>query len=51
MEMTREEITRYMHLSLDVMMASRQEKRNDEKVSPFVGAVLVKPDGEVMWCF
>ena len=47
MELTREEIARYMRLSLEVMKASKQERRDDEKVSPLVGAVLVKPDGSV----
>lgn len=47
MELTREEIAKFMRLSLEVMKASKQERRDDEKVSPLVGAVLVKPDGSV----
>lgn len=47
MELTKEEKLQYMRLSLEVMKTSKQERRDDEKVSPLVGAVLVKPDGAV----
>ena len=36
-----------MQLAIDVMRESVAEKRNDDKQSPLVGAVLVKPDGSV----
>jgi ATP-dependent DNA helicase RecG len=41
-----EDILQYMKLAIDVMKKSVQEPRND-KTSPKVGAVLVKPDGTV----
>ncbi len=47
MELTKEQILQYERMSLDVMMRSKQEKRDDAKISPLVGAVLVKPDGSV----
>lgn len=37
----------YMRLAMSVMKNSRQEKRDDGAISPHVGAVLVKPNGEV----
>ena len=43
--MTKEEIRHYMELSIEVMKSSIQEGRKDGKVSPLVGAVLVRPDG------
>ena len=45
--MTREDIRKYMELSIEVMKSSIQEVRADAKPSPFVGAVLVKKDGTV----
>ena len=45
--MTKEEIRKYMELSIEVMKSSIQEVREDAKPSPFVGAVLVKKDGSV----
>jgi len=47
MELTKEQILQYEQMSLDVMMRSKQERRDDAKISPLVGAVLVKPDGSV----
>ena len=41
----------YMQLAVDVMKQSKQERRNDTKISPLVGAVLVKPDGEVVTAY
>ena len=41
----------YMQLAVEVMKKSMQEKRNDTKISPLVGAVLVKPDGEVVTAY
>ena len=41
----------YMQLALDAMMKCKQERRNDTKISPSVGAVLVKPDGEVVTAY
>lgn len=38
----------YMRMAMTVMKESRHEKRDDGAVSPYVGAVLVKPDGEVV---
>lgn len=38
----------YMRMAMTVMKESRQEKRDDNAVSPYVGAVLVKPDGDVV---
>ena len=35
----------YMRLSIEEMRKSIQESRNDEKISPKVGAVLVRNDG------
>lgn len=36
----------YMQMAIDVMKQSIAEGRNDDKVSPKVGAVLVSPDGK-----
>jgi len=41
----------YMRLAVDVMKESKQERRNDTKISPLVGAVLVKPNGEVVTAY
>ena len=35
----------YMRLSIEEMRKSIQESRNDDKISPKVGAVLVRNDG------
>ena len=43
-ELTKEQIREFMELSVQVMKSSVQEKRPDEKPSPFVGAVMVRPD-------
>ena len=43
-ELTKEQIREFMELSVQVMKSSIQEKRPDEKPSPFVGAVMVRPD-------
>lgn len=43
-ELTTEQIREFMELSVRVMKSSVQEKRPDEKPSPFVGAVMVRPD-------
>lgn len=40
-----------MELSIEVMRQSIQEKRGDGKISPKVGAVLVKPDGTVVTAY
>ncbi|MGC4041910.1 MAG: hypothetical protein QM710_14295 [Flavobacterium sp.] len=37
---------KYMEMAIDAMNKSIQEPRTD-KVSPMVGAVLIKPDGEI----
>lgn len=42
---------KYMNLAIQVMNKSRQEKRGDEKISPLVGAVLVKTDGKVVTAY
>ncbi|MDA3809892.1 MAG: hypothetical protein PF518_06110 [Spirochaetaceae bacterium] len=41
---------KYMEMAISVMNNSIQEPRND-KVSPLVGAVLIKPNGETMTAF
>jgi ATP-dependent DNA helicase RecG len=43
--LTKEQIEYFMQMSIDIMKGSVQESRDDGKVSPYVGAVLVKPDG------
>lgn len=45
--MDEKKIRECMELSIEVMKKSIQEKRDDGKISPKVGAVLVKPDGTV----
>lgn len=45
--MNREEARKYMEMAVQVMKDSVAEPRSDGKVSPKVGAVLVKPDGEI----
>lgn len=42
--LTDKQIREFMELSVDVMKSSIQEKRPDEKPSPFVGAVMVRQD-------
>lgn len=46
--MTKEEIRKYQELSIEVMLASVEEGREDGKVTPKVGAVLVSPDGKLI---
>lgn len=43
-ELTDKQIREFMELSVSVMKSSIQEKRPDEKPSPFVGAVMVRQD-------
>ena len=43
--MTKDQIREYMELSIQVMKDSMQEVREDAKPCPFVGAVLVRPNG------
>lgn len=45
--MNKKDVRKYMELSIEIMQSSVQEKRDDSKPSPFVGAVLVRPNGEV----
>ena len=45
MKLTEQQVRAYMQQSIDIMKGSIQEGREDGKVSPYVGAVLVKPDG------
>ena len=47
MVMTEKDILGFMELSIKVMKDSIQEKREDGKVSPLVGVVLVRPDGRI----
>lgn len=42
--LTDRQIREFMELSVNVMKSSIQEKRPDEKPSPFVGAVMVRQD-------
>jgi ATP-dependent DNA helicase RecG len=37
----------YMLLAIEAMHKSHAEPRSDKKISPMVGAVLVKPDGTI----
>ena len=41
----------YMELSIEEMRKSIQEEREDGKVSPQVGAVLVKPNGDFVTAY
>lgn len=43
-ELTEKQVREFMELSVEVMKSSIQEKRPDEKPSPFVGAVMVRKD-------
>ena len=43
-KLTEEQIRGFMELSVQIMQSSIQEKREDEKPSPFVGAVMVRED-------
>lgn len=43
-KLTEEQIRGFMELSVQIMKSSVQEKRQDEKPSPFVGAVMVRED-------
>lgn len=45
MKLTNQQVRAYMQKSIDIMKGSIPEVREDGKVSPYVGAVLVKPDG------
>lgn len=49
--MTDEEKRKYMEISIEVMKNSVQESRKDAKPSPFVGAVLVWPDGSYLTAY
>ena len=46
-KLTDEQIRGFMELSVRIMKSSIQEKREDEKPSPFVGAVMVRKDMSV----
>ena len=50
-ELTEEQIREFMELSVEVMKNSIQEKRHDEKPSPFVGAVMVREDMSVVTAY
>ena len=50
-ELTEEQIRKFMELSVEVMKNSIQEKRHDEKPSPFVGAVMVREDMSVVTAY
>lgn len=41
----------FMKLSIEVMKESVQENRQDDKISPKVGAVLVRPDGSYVTAY
>ena len=41
----------FMKLSIEVMKESVQENRQDDKISPKVGAVLVRPDGSCVTAY
>jgi len=43
--MDRKEARKYMEMAIEAMHASIPEPRSDNKVSPLVGSVLIKPDG------
>ena len=43
-ELTEGQIRKFMELSVEVMKSSIQERREDEKPSPYVGAVMVRKD-------
>lgn len=51
MKLTNQQVRAYMQQSIDIMKGSIQEGREDGKVSPYVGAVLVKPDGTTETAF
>jgi ATP-dependent DNA helicase RecG len=51
LELNKEQIEYYMQMSIDIMKGSIQESREDGKVSPCVGAVLVKPDGSFVTAY
>src|SRR4030042_104882 len=42
---------KYIQMAIDAMILSVEEPRNDGKVSPKVGAVIIKPDGSVESAF
>lgn len=43
-ELTEGQLRKFMELSVEVMKSSIQERREDEKPSPYVGAVMVRKD-------
>lgn len=43
-KLTEEQIRGFMELSVQIMKSSIQERREDEKPSPYVGAVMVRED-------
>jgi ATP-dependent DNA helicase RecG len=50
MQQNNTDARKYMAMAIEVMMKSIQEPR-DDKVSPKVGAVLIKPSGEIETAF
>ena len=50
-ELSELQIREFMELSVEVMKSSIQEKRPDEKPSPFVGAVMVRKDLSVVTAY
>jgi ATP-dependent DNA helicase RecG len=51
LKLTEEQIRGFMELSVEVMKSSIQERREDEKPSPFVGAVMVREDKSVVTAY
>ena len=51
LELSELQIREFMELSVEVMKSSIQEKRPDEKPSPFVGAVMVRKDLSVVTAY
>ncbi len=45
--MTKTKARKYMEMAVKVMKSTKQEKRDDGKISPLVGVVLVSQSGEV----
>ena len=50
-KLTEEQIRGFMELSVQIMKSSVQERRQDEKPSPFVGAVMVREDLSVVTAY
>lgn len=50
-ELTKGQVREFMELSVEVMKSSIQERREDEKPSPFVGAVMVREDRSVVTAY